>query len=75
VARLRFIIRADCSHTNFCAAACSFNELILASSHAADKEVWSAAATAAALSAAATAVALSTVAAAAAAALGSKSSK
>jgi hypothetical protein len=36
--QLRLIIRADCSHTNLCAA-CSFDELILASLHAADKEV------------------------------------
>ena len=37
-AQLRFIIQADCLHTKFCAV-CSFNELILASLHAADKEV------------------------------------
>jgi len=38
-ARLRFISRADCLYTNFCAA-CSFDELILASSCAANKEVY-----------------------------------
>ena len=37
--RLRFISRADCLHTNFCAA-CSFDKLILASLRTANKEVY-----------------------------------